>query len=96
MVGELVDGVAGEVAGRRLGLALERPLDREVLPEQHPAAVGLVVELGAGDVAVDAHEVEPGVGGQRDVGGDLAGRGLGQQLAGGADGRRPSGRGARR
>ena len=57
----------------------------EVLPEQHTLAVGLVVELGPGDVAVDAHEVEPGVGRPSDVGGDLLGRRLGQQLAGGAD-----------
>ena len=76
-------------AGRRLGLALQRPLDREVLPEQDALAVGLVVELGAGDVAVDPHEVQPGVGGHPDVGGDLGRGGLGQQLAGGADRRCP-------
>ena len=52
--GGLAHGLLADAAG-------VAPLQREVLPEQQPGVVGGVVELGPGDVGVDAQEVEAGV-----------------------------------
>ncbi len=85
VVAEQVDGLrglSGCLLADRPGVA---PLEREVLPDEHPQLVGGLVELGAGDVAVDAEQVEAGIGRQRDVAPELVGRGLGQGHAGGPD-----------
>ena len=59
-------GLAHRLLADAAGVA---PLQRQVLPEEQAALVGRVVELGAGDVGVDAEEVEAGVEGEVDVAG---------------------------
>ena len=54
------------------------PLQRHVLPDEQAGLVGGVVELGPGDVGVDAQEVEPGRLRQLDVARQLRRRRLGQ------------------
>ena len=67
VVAEELDG-GGGLADRLLADAAGvAPLEREVLPQQQALLVGGVVELGPGDVGVDAQEVEAGVEGQLDV-----------------------------
>ena len=61
MVGQQVDRLAGLAPGLGLDPAGVAPLQREVLPEQHPGLVGRLVQLGAAHVGVQAQEVEPGV-----------------------------------
>ena len=73
----LADGLLADASG-------VAPLEREVLPQQQALLVGRVVQLGAGDVGVDAEQVEAGVEGEVDVAGQLGRRGLGQGHAGGA------------
>ncbi len=84
MVGQQIDRLAGLAAGLAPYRAAVAPLQGQVLPHQQPGLVGRFVQLGPGDVAVDAQEVEPGVDGQGHVAGQLVGGGLGQRHAGGA------------
>ena len=65
--------------------ALDRPLQRQVLPDEHPEPVGGVVELGAGEVPVDPQQIEPRPRRRFHVGRHLLGGGLGGQGPGGAD-----------
>ena len=53
---------------------------------EQPGLVGGVVELGPADVGVDAHEVEAGVVGERDVARDLVRRRLGRAPCGSGPG----------
>ena len=82
MVAEQVDHLA-RLADRLLARAARvAPLQREVLPQQQPGGVGGVVELGAGDVGVDAQEVEVRVLGELDVAGELGRGRVGERHAG--------------
>ena len=82
VVAEQLDGGVGLAHGLLADATGVAPLQGEVLPEQEAPLVGRVVELGSGDVGVDAEEVEPGVEGQIDVAGQLCRGGLGQRHAG--------------
>ena len=64
VVAEQVDGLPGLAHGLLADRAGVAPLEGHVLPQQQPGLVGGVVELGPGDVGVDAEQVEPGVDGQ--------------------------------
>ncbi len=66
MVAEEVDGLAGLMHGLAPDVPIA-PLERQVLPDQQPGPVGRVVYLRAGDMGVDADQVESGVGRQFDV-----------------------------
>ena len=61
VVAEQVDHLAGLAHGLLADLAGVAPLEREVLPQQHPGLVGGVVELGPGHVGVDPEQVETGL-----------------------------------
>ena len=53
------------------------PLKGKVLPQQHSELVGCRVQLGAGDVGVDAEKVQAGVAGQLQVVAQFGGGGFG-------------------
>ena len=81
MVPELVDGLAAwRTASLRIAAGVA-PLQREVLPQQHAQLVGGVVQLGPGDVTVDAQQVEPGLAGQLDVVAELGRVGVAERHA---------------
>ena len=83
VVAEELDRRAGLADGLLAHASGVAPLEREVLPQEQPPLVGGVVQLGAGDVGVDAQQVETGVEGEVDVAGQLGRGGLGQGHAGG-------------
>src|SRR4051812_28529465 len=67
VMAELVDGLprlADGLLANRAGIA---PLQREVLPQQHPEFVGSVVQLRSRDVSVDTQQIEAGFAGKLDV-----------------------------
>ncbi len=82
---ELVDGLAS-LANRfladRTGIP---PLQGEVLPQQHSELVGCVVQLGTGDVTVNAQQVESRFARQLHVASELGRRGVAQRHAGGGE-----------
>ena len=61
VVAEQVDRRGGLPHGLLADAAGVAPLQREVLPEEEAGGVGGVVELGSGDVGMDAQQVEPGL-----------------------------------
>ena len=89
MVAEQVDRLAGLAHGLLADRAGVAPLQREVLPHQHAELVGGVVQLGAGDVAVHAQQVEAGLAGQLDVAAHLGRRRVGRAPCASAPGWRP-------
>ncbi len=81
VMAEVVDGQTGLAASLAADAAAVAPLQGQVLPQQQARFVGRVVELGSGDVSVEAQEVETRVDGQRDVAPHLVGGGLAERHA---------------
>jgi len=78
VVPQFVDRFRGLRNGPATNLTGIRPLQREVLPQQHTELVCSLVESGRRDVRMDAQEVESGVVGEFDVTTELVRRGGGE------------------
>ena len=96
VVAEQVDHLPRLAHGFLAGAARVAPLQREVLPEEQAGLVGRVVQLGPGDVRVDAEQVEVRLDREVDVPDELLGTSPPRAPSASARGSSPSGTCARR